>query len=153
MTTLATTSQSGFEPRSTRFNQPAETSTSPSLAPLYELRVPELKIELPDGYARIREYVAGQETNPEMAAEIRAARATLAAVIQTKDNKATLRSMRLSRGMSQTQLAAKVGTSQSQVARIETGNQDPTIATLARFAVALEASIGEVAEAFIAIKS
>jgi predicted transcriptional regulator len=63
---------------------------------------------------------------------------------------ATLAAFRLARGLSQKQLAERLGTSQSYVARLEAGQIDPQFSTvrrvcselgidLARFARALEA--------------
>jgi predicted transcriptional regulator len=40
-------------------------------------------------------------------------------------------------GLSQTQLAARMGTSQSAVARLETGELDARLSTLERYAAAL----------------
>jgi transcriptional regulator with XRE-family HTH domain len=40
-------------------------------------------------------------------------------------------------GLSQTQVAARMGTSQSAVARIETGNSDLLLSTLERYASAI----------------
>jgi DNA-binding XRE family transcriptional regulator len=40
-------------------------------------------------------------------------------------------------GLTQTEMAAVLGTSQSQVARLESGNADARLSTVARFAAAL----------------
>ena len=44
---------------------------------------------------------------------------------------------RLELGLSQTQVAARMGTSQSAVARLESGDADIRLSTLERYAVAL----------------
>lgn len=44
---------------------------------------------------------------------------------------------RISRGLSQTEVAARMGTSQSAVARLEAGLSDPRLSTLERYALAL----------------
>ena len=49
--------------------------------------------------------------------------------------------LRKARGLSQEELAAKVGTTQSNVARLEAGNQNFTIKLLGRFADALGADL------------
>lgn len=41
-------------------------------------------------------------------------------------------------GLSQTEVAARMGTSQSAVARLESGEADVRLSTLARYAAALE---------------
>ena len=45
--------------------------------------------------------------------------------------------LRLQRGMTQQELAEKVGTTQSTIARLESGNANPSISTLERVAAAL----------------
>lgn len=46
------------------------------------------------------------------------------------------------RGLSQTEVAARMGTSQSALARLESGRSDLRLSTLARFADALDVDIG-----------
>jgi transcriptional regulator with XRE-family HTH domain len=46
-------------------------------------------------------------------------------------------SARVASGLSQTEVAARMGTSQSSVARLESGNADVRLSTLERYAVAL----------------
>jgi predicted transcriptional regulator len=48
---------------------------------------------------------------------------------------------RLELGLSQTEVAARMGTSQSAVARLEAGDNDLRLSTLERYASALEARI------------
>jgi transcriptional regulator with XRE-family HTH domain len=60
--------------------------------------------------------------------EIAARRAELAAELVSR---------RLSLGLSQTEVAARMGTSQSAVARIESGAKDVRLSTLERYAGAL----------------
>ena len=52
----------------------------------------------------------------------------------------TLAYMRLEAGLSQSQLAAKVGTSQSHIARIEAGKNDPSTEMIGKLAEALKVS-------------
>lgn len=49
--------------------------------------------------------------------------------------------LRKKAGISQTQLAKKLGTTQSNVARIETGQQNVTTGTLQKIAVALDREV------------
>jgi predicted transcriptional regulator len=44
-------------------------------------------------------------------------------------------------GLSQTAVAARMGTSQSAVARLEAGRGDPRLSTLSRYAAALDTSV------------
>lgn len=52
-----------------------------------------------------------------------------------------LSELRRSRGLSQTVVAARMGTSQSALARLESGQADVRISTLTRYAAALDATI------------
>ena len=53
-----------------------------------------------------------------------------------------LTALRRTRGLSQTQVAARMGTSQSALARLESGQSDLRMSTLQRYAQALDVSIG-----------
>src|SRR5690606_12420722 len=50
--------------------------------------------------------------------------------------------LRTERGLSQTDVAARMGTSQSAVARLESGKADARLSTLERYAAALGTSVG-----------
>jgi transcriptional regulator with XRE-family HTH domain len=49
---------------------------------------------------------------------------------------------RLTQGLSQTEVAARMGTSQSAVARLERGDADVRLSTLQRYAAALDQRVG-----------
>lgn len=49
---------------------------------------------------------------------------------------------RVALGLSQTEVAARMGTSQSAVARLEAGHTDARISTLQRYANALQTELG-----------
>jgi transcriptional regulator with XRE-family HTH domain len=49
---------------------------------------------------------------------------------------------RQAQGLSQTEVAARMGTSQSAVARLESGGGDLRLSTLQRYAAALDAEVG-----------
>ena len=53
-----------------------------------------------------------------------------------------LAAVRSSLGLSQTDVAARMGTSQSAIARLESGQADVRLSTLTRYAAALDVSIG-----------
>jgi transcriptional regulator with XRE-family HTH domain len=50
---------------------------------------------------------------------------------------ADLVNVRLAKGLSQTEVAARMGTSQSAVARLESGDADVRLSTLERYAMAV----------------
>lgn len=52
-----------------------------------------------------------------------------------------LASLRRERGLSQTEVAARMGTSQSALARLESGQADVRLSTLARYAAAVDADL------------
>jgi len=54
-----------------------------------------------------------------------------------------VRRLRLEAGMSQEQLAERVGTDLTQIGGIERGVRNPSYTTLQRLAAALETSVGE----------
>ena len=80
---------------------------------------------------RYREHVDEMEANDP---EFRAARQELRP--QYEFRRALIGS-RLAAGLTQRQLAEKMGTTQSAIARLESGLQTPTLDTLSRLAVAL----------------
>ena len=53
-----------------------------------------------------------------------------------------LASLRRTLGLSQTEVAARMGTSQSALARLESGQADVRVSTLSRYAGALDANVG-----------
>lgn len=50
--------------------------------------------------------------------------------------------LRRHRGLSQTEVAARMGTSQSALARLESGQSDTRMSTLVRYAAALGTNVG-----------
>lgn len=57
-----------------------------------------------------------------------------------------LKKLRAERGMTQEALAEKAGLSRSYIARLELGQQDPTLGTLEKLAKALKVTVGELVE-------
>lgn len=90
----------------------------------------------PDSFP-IDAYIASLEASGEGAALAEARQE----VSKWLDTKPTLRTYRLRAGFSQQQLAEKLGTSQSQVARMESGKQDLQLSTMKKLAIALGITI------------
>lgn len=61
----------------------------------------------------------------------------------------SLKTLRLRRGMSQTDLADKIGSRQPNIYRYENGLQEPGLSVLAKLATALEVDIGDLAKAML----
>lgn len=80
--------------------------------------------------------ISGYETDPIKAEYLAKARKKYAEDYYANEPK-TLTSLRLAAGISQAQLAIKVGTSQPHIARIERGQNDPGTEMIARIASAL----------------
>jgi transcriptional regulator with XRE-family HTH domain len=60
----------------------------------------------------------------------------------TTDVIGALTAARAASGLSQTEVAARMGTSQSALARLESGRTDVRLSTLNRYAAAIDADIG-----------
>lgn len=84
----------------------------------------------------IDDLVSELEQDPEMAKALSVARATLSTTLYA-DAPATFSAIRLSAGLSQSQLADKLATSQPYIARLETGKLDPGTDMIAKLALAL----------------
>ena len=92
-------------------------------------------LELPN-VVSFDEMVAEFEGMPGMADALREARVELGREAY-ESNGRSLAALRLAAGLSQTQLARRVGTSQPHVARIENGKTDPGTDIVSRIAGAL----------------
>ena len=71
-------------------------------------------------------------------------RRTLASWI---DKKTSLRTLRLTAGLSQDELATLMGTSQPQIARLESGRQDIQLSTMKRLADVLKITLHQIVDA------
>lgn len=69
--------------------------------------------------------------------------------ITGSDNELTIRSIRLQAGMSQTDLARSIGTSQPHIARIEGRTAEPTLDTCRRLARALGVDLNTIDQALM----
>lgn len=81
-------------------------------------------------------FMERRQRNTERAAGMAKARAELAEALYP-DAGITIKTLRLKAGLTQTQLAALMETSQPLVARIEAGRQDPTMSTCKKLSAAL----------------
>jgi DNA-binding XRE family transcriptional regulator len=97
------------------------------------------------GSARIDDFVAELENDPEWADELARSRMELA---EQAACAGSLASMRLARGLSQRELARRVGASQPQIARLELGQGNPGVSTLRKLARELGVRIEQVLLAF-----
>jgi ribosome-binding protein aMBF1 (putative translation factor) len=109
------------------------------------------KASLPVGGTRVSDRMARLESNPKRAAALARARAKLGAV-SARDLHPTLASLRLRAGMSQSQLAQKMGTKQGNVSRWEADPTTMQVLTIMRLAEALgvdDAAIFEIVKASV----
>lgn len=97
----------------------------------------------------LEDIVAKYESAPDRAALMAEARKSLASNAYAEEA-GTLSAMRLRAGLSQSQLAERAGTSQSHIARIERGHNDPSTDVVVRVAKAIGVTA---AQAFDAIRA
>lgn len=84
-----------------------------------------------------REFISGFELEKDGRAALKEGRQWVAETFYGEDGD-TVRTLRLKKGMSQVALAESLGTSQSHVARIERGTENPLLGTCRRWCIALE---------------
>jgi len=93
--------------------------------------------------------VSEYERDPRRKERLERARKAIASPLDAiAPNK--LRALRLQRGLSQATLASQLGTTQAQIARIESGRQDVQVGTMVRLANALGIDPLEAIKAFLA---
>lgn len=103
--------------------------------------------DIPAGFTTSSERIARLSKDERKRAALEDARRWLADRLPRLEGERTIRSMRLARGWSQTQLANAIGSSQSHVARIEKGTELIRIDTLRKLCAALEVSIADLNDA------
>lgn len=124
--------------------------TESDTAPSFELRPPAPTPKARPGFRTIEDLVREREATPDGRAGMAEARADLAAHLRSRNLPLSLNQLRLARGLSQAQLADRMGTSQPHIARIESGREDVQVSTLFKVAEALETEPRKVFEAFAA---
>jgi DNA-binding XRE family transcriptional regulator len=85
----------------------------------------------------LRSVLAKRENVPRFSGYLAEARKQLAREAFPNRDKRSLQGLRLAAGLSQTQLAEKIGTAQSHIALIEHGKNDPGTDLITRIAEAL----------------
>ena len=103
------------------------------------------KASLPSRGIAISERAAKLERNPQRAAALAKARARLAGIAEERSAE-TLTTLRLKAGLSQAQLAQKVGTKQSNVSRWEREPKELQVTTILKLAAALGVSDAKIFE-------
>lgn len=103
------------------------------------------EVPLPSGFMELEDAVAAFASTPDRANALERSRRKLAVNVELPLT--GLARLRLSKGLSQQKLADLIKTSQSHVARIETGRENVLLATAVKLASALETSLAEVSAA------
>jgi len=119
------------------------TTTRPGVVHYFSFEAAEFP--QPDGCVSIADHISAREKNPAKRAALEAARQELAGVLY--GDKATIAALRMKKGWSQQRLADEMGTSQPQVARIESGRLDPQLSTLRKLSAALGCGMQEIIQA------
>jgi DNA-binding XRE family transcriptional regulator len=117
--------------------------------PVIVLEPVRIRAPLPDGFTDIEEFIEREEVDPAVREAISAGNRILAKEFYSGTPR-RLSFFRLRNGWSQKELASRLGTSQSYIARLEAGEIDPQVSTINRLAVALQVSPNEVLEAVMA---
>lgn len=115
------------------------TPSSPAAASISEVVFQEFGTSRPLPLPNTRSLaslVTEFEADPEMAQHLTEARQNLAVELYA-DEPETLSALRLAAGLSQAQLAERVGTYQPYIVRLERGQADPSTDMIARLARAL----------------
>jgi ribosome-binding protein aMBF1 (putative translation factor) len=97
----------------------------------------------------IEDFIEHEERDPAVKQSIAAGSKVIAEQYYA-DSPQRLAYFRLQNGWSQKELAGRVGTSQSYIARLEAGEIDPQVSTLNRLAAALQVSPAEILQAVTA---
>lgn len=93
-------------------------------------------VATPDGCVDIDKFISEVSQDKESAALISEGRRWVADAL-LKDEPESLKRVRLSKGLSQAQLADMTGTSQAHIARLENGVTEPQVSTVLKLAKAL----------------
>lgn len=88
-----------------------------------------------------------REQNPERAQGLKSARSVLAETLYLEEP-VTIKVLRLRAGLTQSQLAAALDTSQPHVARLESGRHDAVISTCRKLCKVLNVTFDELNSAF-----
>lgn len=101
--------------------------------------------QLPDGYQDIDNLVAEDERDPARRAAIEAGRKIIAE--RYYKDASGLAVLRLKHGWSQRTLADAIGVKQPHIARLEIGQNDPSLGTMRKLAAALGVTIEDIVRA------
>lgn len=96
----------------------------------------------PSNHTTIADMVSEFELDDKRRAAIEEARRWAADALHSEDGE-TIRTMRMKKGWSQTQLARELSTSQPHIVRIERGTENLTIETCRKLCLALEVDMNE----------
>lgn len=111
---------------------------------VYQLETAVIHPPQPVGWRDIHDRLAELERNPRRSAALARARQRLASTLHPVPS---LGQLRMEQGLSQAELARRIGTSQSRLSRIEAGLDDPRYSTLTKIAAALGIDLNTLAQA------
>ncbi len=127
-----------------------EPHTASSAAQVFAFEAAVIHPPQRTGWRDIHARAAELERNPRRAAALARARQRLAGELFPQT---TLAALRLRHGLSQAQLAERIGTSQSRLSRIEAGLDDPRHSTLLKLVDALGEPIETISRALATTRS
>lgn len=139
--------------QSTQFLVGSWQSTQPSVSVVantarpVEVGFASAKVDATSRTVSVRDRMALLEADPRRAKLLQQARKNLSS--NRVIDKGSLKQLRLSRGLSQDQVAKLMGSTQAQVAKLEAGRPDVRMSTVKKIAAALGVDSLEVAKLFI----
>lgn len=128
------------------FEHGASVHTATSPCKVYSFEKFQFEDPLPLRTKAVSEIAQRWAKNADMQPRLQRARARLAGLSGADDG--GIRAIRLRAGLSQTELARVIGTSQPHIARIEGGTAEPTLDTCRRLASALGVDLNAIGRAF-----
>ena len=127
----------------------APTGTVKALSLAYSIDMAKREPSKSEKRSSFSNFVKELESEPEFADLLNEARVSIADKLDAINGNG-IRRMRLEQGWSQAKLAAKIGTTQSHIARSESGRSDVQMVTLKKIAKALKVDANVVCAAFLA---
>ncbi|MCY1303217.1 transcriptional regulator, y4mF family [compost metagenome] len=114
-----------------------ESSTLPARCPVFKIEYSKPLPQPKKGRA-LSSFLSDWEGDQEKSADLKEARAWLGEEVSKTSAGETLKTLRLKKGLSQSQLAALMKTSQPHIVRIEKGRDTITFETLCKLSEALD---------------
>lgn len=148
--TLATQYQDGLSRPIVIFKNSSSESVSAVSAyvpTIHKFELPAIVSKAAASNRKFSEFLETRERNKDRSAGLALARGLIAEALYAEEP-TTLKVLRLRAGLTQSQLAAAIDTSQPHIARLESGRQDAVVSTCRKLCKVLKVSFDELNSAF-----